>query len=88
MPAMVFWLYGYALGGRGDGGRHYVLWTYIRYGSMGVFGHGDLPWILHVMFTLKSVRTVRRARKTAVIMDSMDGDKEGRLATSVVALVV
>ena len=27
MPAMVFCLYGYDLGGRGDGGQHCVLWT-------------------------------------------------------------
>lgn len=88
MPAMVFWLYGYDLGGRGDGGRHCVLWTYVRHGSMGVFAYEDLPWILHVIFTLKSVRTVRRARKMAVTMVSMDGDQPGELPISVVFLVV
>lgn len=88
MPAMVFWLYGYDLGGRGDGGRHGVLWTYVRHGLKGVFHYEDLPWILHVIFTLKSVRTVRRARKMAVTIVSMDGDQPGKLAMSVVLLVV
>ena len=88
MPAMVFCLYGYDLGGRGDGGRHCVLWTYVRHLSMGIFGYGDLPWILHVIFTLKSVRTVRRARKMAVTMVSTDGDQPGKLALSVVVYVV
>ena len=55
---------------------------------MGVFGCEDLPWILHVIFTLKRVRMVRRARKMAVTMDSMDGDQPGRLAMSAVVLVV
>ena len=65
-----------------------MLLTYVRRGSMDVFGYENLPWILHVMFTLKSVRTVRRARKMAVTMVSTDGDHSGKLALSVVLLVV
>ena len=65
-----------------------MLWTYVRHGLMSVFGYEDLPWILHVILTLKSVRTVRTARKMAVTMVSMDGDQLGKLAVSVVLLVV
>ena len=55
---------------------------------MGVLGHEDLPWILQVIFTLKRVRMVRRARKIAVTMASIDGDDQGRFAMSAVLLVV
>ena len=65
-----------------------MLWTYVKHWSMGVFGYEDLPWILHVIFTLKSVRMVRRARKMAVTMVSMDGDQPGGFAISVVLLVI
>ena len=51
-------------------------------------GIKDLPWILHVTFTLKRVRMVRRARKIAVTMVSVDGDDQGRFAMSAVLLVV
>ena len=55
---------------------------------MGAFGCEDLPWIRHVIFTLKRVRMVRQARKMAVIMVSMDGDDQGKFALSAVLLVV
>lgn len=87
MPAMVFWLYGYDRDDRGGGGRHCVLQEYVRHESVCVLGFEDLPWILHVIFTLKSVRMVRRARKIAVTMVSVDGDDQGRFAMSVVLLV-
>ena len=55
---------------------------------MRVLGYEDLPWILHVIFTLKRVRMVRRARKIAVTMISIDGDGQGRFAMSAVSLVL
>ena len=55
---------------------------------MGVLGYEDLPWILQVILTLKRVRIVRRARKIAVTMVSVDGDDQGRFAMSVVSLLV
>ena len=87
MPAMLLWLHQYHLVDGGGDGRHCVLWKYISHESMDVPGYEDLPWILHVIFTLKRVSTVRRARKIAVTMVSMDGDQEGRPGTSAVSLV-
>ena len=55
---------------------------------MGVLGYEDLPWILQVIFTLKSVRMVRRARKMAVATVSIDGDDHGKLSIPAVLLVV
>ena len=40
-----------------------------------------------MIFTLKRVSTVRRARKMAVTMVSMGGNHEGRPGTSAVSLV-
>ena len=74
---MVFWLYGSDRDDRGGGGRHCVLYNYVRGDSLDVLGYEDLPWILQVMFTLKRVRMVRRMRKMAVTMVSVDGDGQG-----------
>ena len=88
MPAIVSWLHDYDRDDGGGGGQYCVLRRYVRHDSMDILGYEDLPWILQVMFTLKRVRMVIRARKIAVTMVSGVGNDQGRFAASVVLLVV